>query len=126
MSEKCTDNPRDCPMVSRVEALEKANDTHSETHREIFKRLNAVERETGEQGVTLKNIDRKLDKLIEWQDEQRDRLAKIDSIDELSKKVADLEAKPGKRWENLVACVLSALAGAFALWLASGMPGVAG
>lgn len=33
-------NPRDCPVISRVEALERANEQHSSTHREMFSRLN--------------------------------------------------------------------------------------
>ena len=32
--------------------------------------------------------------------------------------------KPAKRWESLVGYALSALVGAFLLWLAAGMPGV--
>ena len=41
MTEKCTDNPRDCPLIPRVEALERTNEQHSATHREMFSRLNA-------------------------------------------------------------------------------------
>lgn len=114
MPNKCKEN---CPILSRVEELEKVNHQNSETHREIFKRLNSVERETGEQGVTLKNIDSKLDRLIQWQDEQRDRLSKIDSITELSGKVANLEAKPGKRWESLAEKALWAVCAAVIAFL---------
>ena len=55
---------------------------------------------------------------------------KLDGMDEkldgITEKVNTLADKPGKRWESLVGCVLSALAGAFILWLASGMPGAGG
>lgn len=46
MPDKCTDNPRDCPLLPRVEALEEANKQHSETHREIFRRLGDLESAT--------------------------------------------------------------------------------
>lgn len=110
MPDSC--NPRDCPLVPRVEALESANKEHSQTHREIFRRLNDVEKETGEQGVTLKNIDEKLDRLISWQEDQRDRFAKIDSIAELSQRLTSLEAKPGKRWDSVVEKVILVVVGA--------------
>lgn len=102
MPEKCTDNPRDCPMAARVEALERANEQHSDTHREIFRRLGDVEKDNAVQEAHYKSIDEKLDKLLDWQEEQRRRLAKIDTLEALSQKVADLEAKPGKRWEGIV------------------------
>ena len=38
--------------------------------------------------------------------------------------VKALADKPAKRWESLVGYGLSALAGAFLLWVASGMPGL--
>lgn len=89
MSERCTDNPRDCPLVHRVEALEKANEQHGGTHREVFDRLRELERLEGIQGEQYKNIMEKLDNLK-------------DSHDELTKKLRELESKPGKRWDGLV------------------------
>ena len=47
-----------------------------------------------------------------------------ESVDRLETKVDSLEAKPGKRWDGLVDKILLVLAGAFAAWIASGMPGV--
>lgn len=82
MTEKCTDNPRDCPLAARVEALEDANKTHSDTHREIFKRLGKLETDTAVQENKLDAILKKLDALTE--------------------KVEALEAKPAKRWDGLV------------------------
>ena len=38
--------------------------------------------------------------------------------------VKALADKPAKRWESLVGYALSALTGAFLLWVASGMPGL--
>lgn len=47
MPDKCTDNPRDCPLVPRAGSLEKESDRwrdrSSETHKEMFERLSALE-----------------------------------------------------------------------------------
>lgn len=89
MPEKCTDNPRDCPLLPRVEALEGANKQHSETHREIFRRLGNLESMTAVQDTQLKNIDEKLDEI---KANNKTILAKVEA----------LESKPGKRWDGLV------------------------
>lgn len=102
MPENC--NPNDCPLEPRVTALERANEQHSKTHREIFKRMNDVERENAVQDAHYRAITVKLD--------------------EISATVKALADKPAKRWESLVGYALSALVGAFLLWLASGMPGI--
>jgi len=52
-----------CPVIPRVDALEEANRQHGATHREMFNRLNALERSTDSQGVMLRNIDEKLDEV---------------------------------------------------------------
>ena len=100
MPENC--NPNDCPVSARMDALEKEFDR--DTHRQMFDRIGALE----QSGATLK--------------------AKLDSIeeklDELNATVKALADKPAKRWESLVGYGLSALAGAFLLWVASGMPGL--
>ena len=101
MPENC--NPSECPMEPRISALERANAQHGETHREIFRRLNDVERDNAVQDAHYKAID-----------------AKLDEITVTVKALAD---KPAKRWESLVGYALSALAGAFLLWMAAGMPG---
>ena len=106
MSENC--NPNDCPVSARMVALEKVFDRYrgssSDSHRQMFDRIGALE----QSGATLK--------------------AKLDSIeeklDELNATVKALADKPAKRWESLVGYGLSALAGAFLLWVASGMPGL--
>lgn len=97
MPEKCTDNPRDCPLVPRVEALEEANKQHSATHREIFNRLNNVERDNAVQDAHYKAIDAKLD--------------------ELTVMVKDLSGKTGKRWESLVDKALWAVCAAVIAFL---------
>lgn len=102
MHETCDNG--NCPLEPRVEALEKSNDQHSNTHREIFRRLNDVERDNAVSAAQYKTI--------------------TDTLGEIKATVDALAAKPGKRWETLVGCVLSALAGAFLLWVVSGMPGL--
>lgn len=98
MPEKCTDN---CPLVPRVEALEEANKQHSSTHREIFARLNDVERDNAVQDAHYRAIDAKLD--------------------ELTVLVKDLTGKAGKRWDKAVETVLAAvLTGVIAFLLGRG------
>lgn len=102
MPEPC--NANDCPLTPRVEALERANEQHSKTHREMFDRVRALETSDAVQNANYKAIDAKLD--------------------ELTLMVKELSGKPAKRWDRLVECALSALVGAFLVWLASGMPGL--
>ncbi len=89
MPEKCTDNPRDCPLLPRVESLERANEAHGATHREVFERLRELERMEGIQGEQYKNILEKLDNLTRCHDE-------------LNSKLRELETKPGRRWDGIV------------------------
>lgn len=112
MNEKCPDNVRDCPLVFRVENLERANEQHASTHREVFDRLRELERLEGIQGEQYKNIMEKLDKNI---------MEKLDSLkashDELNRKLRELESKPGKRWEGLVEKALWAVCAAVIAFL---------
>ena len=106
MTENCTLS--DCMVSARVDALEKEFDRHREnaadTHRQMFDRLGVLEQNKA-------SIDAKLDSIDE-------------KLDELARTVKDLADKPGKRWESLVSYALSAIVGAFLVWLASGMPGL--
>ena len=88
MPEKCTDNPRDCPMSARIEALEEANKQHSATHREIFGRLGALEKENAVQNANWTNVNGKLDSLTIM-------------VQSLTNKINEVEHKPAKRWEGL-------------------------
>lgn len=47
-----------------------------------------------------------------------------DNVDSLTGKVDALEDKPAQRWDKLISSLIGALAGAFLVWVASGMPGV--
>lgn len=78
MPENC--NTNSCPLEPRVEALEAANNQKSETHREIFRRLNEVERKSAVQEAQYKAIE--------------------DTLEEIKDTVNTLAAKPGKRWDS--------------------------
>lgn len=77
-----TCNPNDCPVSARVEALEKANEQHGDTHREIFRRLNEVEKDNAVQEAHYQAITGKLD--------------------EIASTVKVLADKPAKRWDGIV------------------------
>ena len=84
MPENCS--PKDCPVSARVDALKEEFNTYrsnsSRTNKEMFDRLNELERAEAAQEKHFETVNEKLDKLIEWQENQRD--------------------KPGRRWESLV------------------------
>lgn len=106
MDERC--HPNDCPVNARVGALEKEFDRYrsnsSETHRQMFERIGALEENRAAAGEKLDNIETKLDALTEA--------------------VSALSAKPGKRWNGLVDKLIYAAALAVVAWVAAGMPGM--
>lgn len=102
MNENC--NPNDCPLEPRVSALERANEQHGKTHREIFRRMNDVERDNAVQEERYTAIAGKLD--------------------EISATVKALADKPAKRWDGLVDKLVYAAALAVVAWVAAGMPGL--
>ena len=61
MPENCTSN--DCPLEPRISALERANEQHGKTHRELFKRMNEGERDNAVQDAHYKTISKKLDEI---------------------------------------------------------------
>ena len=83
------DNCDNCPVLSRVEALEAANRNHSRTHEGMFDRIRKLETENAVQNAHWKNVDSKLD--------------------ELTAMVRDLTGKAGKRWDKAVDTVLVAI-----------------
>lgn len=85
-------NPNNCPLEPRVEALERANEQHSETHRELFQRMNKVERDNAVSAAQYKTI--------------------TDTLVEIKATVDALAAKSGKRWESLVEKALWAVVAA--------------
>ena len=89
MPDRCTDNPRDCPLLPRVDALEEANRQHSRTHEGMYDRIRVLETENAVQNAHWKNVDSKLD--------------------DLTAMVRDLTGKAGKRWDKAVETVLAAI-----------------
>lgn len=108
MPEKCTDNPRDCPLLPRVEALEKANEQHSDTHREIFRRLGGLESDTAVQGKQLENID---EKLTDIKADQKSILQEVEA----------LKSKPAKRWESAVDKIITSVIGVIVGFMLAGI-----
>lgn len=106
MSDGC--NPDNCPVNARVDGLEKEFDRYrnasSETHRQMFERIGALEQSGAAVREKLDSMDKKLDGVVAT--------------------VKALAEKPGKWWESLVGHFISAAVGAFLLWVASGMPGL--
>lgn len=100
----------DCPMEPRISALEKADEQHRNTHKEIFGRVNKLETENAVQNAQYSAIIDKLDSLSA-------------KHDKLNAKLEDLESKPAKRWESLIAAIAAALATAFVAWVLNGGAG---
>lgn len=80
------ENCENCPVASRVDALEKEfdryRDNSSETHQQMFDRIGVLER-----GET--RLESKLNSIEE----------KLDDLSDTIKALAD---KPARRWEGLV------------------------
>lgn len=79
MSESC--NPKDCPVSARVDTLEKEFDRYREnssaTHKEMFQRLNSLEKDNSATQTKLDAMDGKLDKLVEWRESQDNKPNKL-------------------------------------------------
>ena len=99
--EKCILDPqRDCLGLQKAEMLEKQMDQwraqSRESHQEIFRRLNDLEKSETARDVQYTSIMEKLDKLVAWQEAQ--------------------QAKPAKRWdaviEKAILAVVAAVIGA--------------
>ena len=84
MPETC--NPKDCPVSARVEALKEEFNTYransSNTHRQMFERIGALEQNRAALNEKLDSMDEKLD--------------------ELTATAKELAEKPAKRWEGIV------------------------
>ena len=80
-----------------MEALERANEQHGSTHREMYDRLRVLETENAVQNAHYMAIDAKLD--------------------ELTIMVKELSGKAGKRWESLVEKALWAVCAAVIAFL---------
>lgn len=106
MADNC--NPSDCPVSAKVDALKDEFDRYrgnsSETHKQMFERIGALEQNKAALAEKLDGIDEKLDKLTET--------------------ASTLAGKSGKRWDGLVDKLIYAVALAVVAWIAAGMPGL--
>jgi len=97
MGDYCMEN---CPVIARVEALEGQVDElgaqNSSTHREIFDRLRAIETAAAVTGERYNAI--------------------IEKLDNLTKKVTELEQKPAKRWEAVIGAAIGAVVTGLAVY----------
>lgn len=79
MHENC--NPDNCPVNARVDRLEnefdRYRDNSGKTHQEMFQRLNNLEKDSIETQTKLDAMDKKLDKLINRQEEQDNKPNKL-------------------------------------------------
>lgn len=80
MPDKCTEP---CAEVVRLEReLDKFQAQNSDTHKEIFRRLNGLEQAEAAQEQHFSTVNEKLDKLLKWQENQLE--------------------KPSRHWESIV------------------------
>lgn len=78
-----------CPQLDKLEReVHNLRDQNSEAHREIFKRLNDIERTNA---VQDERYNATMDKLDEISTKQ----------DALGEKIGAIEAKPAKSWDKL-------------------------
>lgn len=97
MPEKCTDNPRDCPYLHRIEELEEGQEREEKFRKAYYAEREARIDRDARLDAKITVMDEKLDKLLLWQESQRD--------------------KPAKRWEALVEKALWAVAAAVIAFL---------
>ena len=96
MDEKCIlDHQRDCLGLQKVNMLEKQMDQWREqsrnTHKELFDRMRELEKAEAARNEQYESIMEKLDKLIAWQESQ--------------------QAKPAKRWDAVIAAIITGVVG---------------
>ena len=95
MPEAC--NPNDCPLLPRVEALERDSAHNKEAHKEFYSKL-----EGSHTAVAL--IEERMTQIKE-------------DTEEIKESVRELKDKPAKRWEGLVEKALWAICAAVIAFL---------
>lgn len=89
MPEKCVEPCADLLRLEKqMKDLQKQN---GDDHKEFRDELHKLETEEAVQSERYTTI--------------------LDKLDELNKKVDDLEAKPGKRWDSLIATIIASVVG---------------
>ena len=89
----CREN---CPVAEKVNRLEEQLDEYQAQ----YGRLNALESTSAVQGTRFDFI--------------------IEKLDNLTKSVEEIKQKPAKRWEAVIAAVISALVSGVVVWLLAG------
>ena len=97
----CREN---CPVAEKVSRLEEQLDEYQaqngDSHREIYGRLNTLESTSAVQGTRFDFI--------------------IEKLDNLTRSVEEIKQKPAKRWEAVVAAVISAVVSGVVVFLLAG------
>ena len=98
MPDNCSNNPRDCPVLHRIEALEDEINHNKEAHKEFYSKL-----EGSHTNVAL--IEERIKQI-------RDDVEEVKGdTKEIKKTVQEMKEKPAKRWDGLVDKVVFALVG---------------
>lgn len=105
-----------CPLVPRIEALERDSEHNKEAHKDFYARL-----ENSHTAVAV--IDSKLLQIKEDTEEIKTSVQKLQEsssgTQDLKKDVEELKSKPGKRWDGIVDKVIFTLIGVGITYLAS-------
>lgn len=87
---ECAKYPdRECVCEAKVNGLQRELDRAHETHEKIFSRLSALERTDERRGEQIDNLVEKIENLT-------------NQVAALVSQLADVQAKPGKRWDAIV------------------------
>lgn len=87
---ECAKYPdRECVCEARVESLQREMDRAHDTHTEIFNRLGKLERTDERRGEQIDNLVEKIESLT-------------NQVAALVSQLAEVQAKPGKRWDAIV------------------------
>lgn len=100
MPEKCTDNPRDCPMLPRIEALETESAHNKDAHKEFYARLDASH-------TSVAVIEERLNQIK-------------DDTEDIKTALQEVRDKPGRRWDGMVDKAIWAVCAAVIAWLLRG------
>lgn len=100
MPEKCTDNPRDCPMLPRIEALEAESAHNKDAHKEFYARLDASH-------TSVAVIEERLNQIK-------------DDTEDIKTALQEVQDKPGRRWDGMVDKAIWAVCAAVIAWLLRG------
>lgn len=103
MTENC--NPNDCPIASRVQTIEEDN---RRAHKEFYEKFERINEH-------MVRTDERYDKLRE------DNAEIKESIKENTEAIKAIQEKPGKRWDAMVAAIISAVVGVIVGIAASGI-----